>query len=692
MTDLSEATTAERWLTGGESLLGRLRGTDWGRAWAEGSFPLLSDLRVGMRVNLLLAVALVSAAVFATVSYFGEQTISQAISDQTAYHRMGDLTSDIRADMLGMQVEEEAFLRTRNKDLIARHQRTTAAVKTALAALAALPITRPVAKDVETLRKDIAGLDTQFGAIAAQETELGLGENDGLRGALHKSVAAMEDELKVWPNQDGLWNKMLGMRQAEKDFMLYGGDEPLGHFRKFSIEFDLKLGDSGVPPNTATLFRTLLGKYSHDMGQFVEVSTALDTQVQELRAHTDAVRPVIGRLFLYARDGATRASVFQQDTRSATLRQNGIAAVLALLTFFFWSLILSRSIVSPLRLIERVMERVVGGETDVKVPCTVRKDEIGDMARAVEVFKDNALAMVALQRDHQQLMESAEVERQAAMDSLADHFEATVKNAVDTVGAGSLAIARTASGVASHGRNSSQNRSLSVAEAAVKAQSSVQAALVAADELAASIHEVAGLVQESDRIAKSGEGKLEQVDRQVTTLASAAQEIGAVLELINRIAQQTNLLALNATIEAARAGEAGKGFAVVAGEVKHLANQTAQATEQIAAQISAIQQAAGDTNQTLLTIGDTIRHVSDITMTVHNAMGRQAEATDRIVGCVRTVEADSAIVAEGVVAVTRSAAVSCGSAIRVLWGANDLAQPVEMLKGEVEAFLMRVRG
>ena len=692
MSELSRAATAEDLIEAPlAGWLDRLRAADWAQAWKYGDFPLLSDLKVSVRVNLLLAVALVAAAVFATVSFLGEREISHAMAEQDAYHHMGDLTGDVRAGALALQTIEEGFLRTRDVALIGQHRQTSDAMLAALKDLSALPIAQSSGQDIDTLRQDVAALEEQFTAIADTEKHLGLSDADGLRGDLRKSVKAIEDELKVWPNQDALWNKMLGMRQAEKDFMLYGSDEYLGKHRKSAMEFDLKIDSSGLPASTAEQFRTMLGQYTQNMSDFIETSTALDAQVADLRNHLDAVKPLVDRLFSQSRDGAQSASAAQQATRASIQRNNATAAVLALLVFFALSLILSRSIVSPLRLIEHIMERIVSGETGVKVPCTVRKDEIGDMARAVEVFKDNALAMVELQRDHQQLMESAEAERQAAMAQLADHFETTVKSVVEAVSAGSMSIAQTARSVAVNTGGSSQSRSLNVAEAAAKAQDSVSAARTAAEELSHSIHEVERLVGESEAIVRSGSGDLEQADQRVLALRDAASEIGDVLGLISQIARQTNLLALNDTIEAARAGEAGKGFAVVAMEVKHLADQTAQATDQISSQIAAIQQAAGDTTQTIVNIGDTIRRVSEITLQVSDAMHRQASATDSIVASVDTVKADSEIVSEGVVEVTRHAAAYCGSAIRVLWGANDLARPAKVLKDEVDNFLARVR-
>jgi methyl-accepting chemotaxis protein len=691
MTEGTRDTTAE-------TLLGRVAAPGvgnwagvWLRVWRDGSFPVLSDIPVGRRIHLLLLVALIAAAVFGLVSLQGERKIAVALAEQESFRRQGDLVADVRAEALAMQTLEQEFLRTRQPEMAEAHRHSSAQMAAYIKELAALPTARPVAREIDVLAKELAALSERFEAVVATEEKLGLTEDGGLRGALRKSVKAMESELKVWPNLDALWNKMLGMRQAEKDFMLYGGDEYLGRHRKFSMEFDLKIDGSGLPASTAQGFRTLLASYTDDMAAFAETSTDLASEIDDLRGHMTAVKPLIGTLFSYARDGSVRASKEQADTRLTINRQTELAGSLALLAFFLMSLLLSRSIVAPLRLIEDTMRRLVGGEHAVQVPGGNRKDEIGDMARAVGVFKENALAMVALQQDHDGLMRRAEAEKQTAMANLADQFEGTVSGVVEAVSSGSFSIAETARRMVERTDHAEESRSLMVVEAAVKADDSVRAAREAADELSQSIVAVTRLIDESAEISNAGEKELELADRQVGELASAINEIGMILELINKIARQTNLLALNATIEATRAGAAGHGFAVVANEVKHLSAQTAEATGKINDKITAIRQAADGTAQMVGAIGDTIRRMAEITSSVNGAMTRQASATDRIGHCVDIVSRDSQTVAEGVVEVTQSAAIYSGSAIRVLWAANDLSQPAQVLRHGVESFLARVR-
>lgn len=689
---LSSATTANGFADNGFPDWRRLIRTNWITAWRDGNFPWLSNIPVSYRIIMLLAVALTAALVFTAVSITGERSISKAIIDDVAYRRMGELTADLRAESLTLQMIEEQFLRTRDASQVAAYHRSMANMSGYIGELATLSVAIPVADDIAGLKQELQAIDQCFQTVADTESRLGLTEESGLRGSLFASVKTMEDELKVWPNLDALWNKMLGMRQAEKDFMLYGGDEYLGKHRKFAMEFDLKIDSSGMPAATADQFRKLLTRYTGDMAAFAEASTALKQQTDDLRAHVDVLHPKLNRLFTFAREGSQKASLAQQERRSAILQQNALTGILAIAAFCLFSLILSQSITAPLRLIERTMRRLVHGESITAIPGIQRRDEIGDMARALSVFKENALAMVTLQKEHQALMLSADAEKHAAMAALADRFEGTVQAIVRTVHQGTQTIAQIARDAAARtGVRTELGDSLTVAEAAAKAHDSVTIAHTATDDLSSSIHQVVRLIDEAAGVAKNGTRDLDQADRQVVELSDATEQIGSVLSLINTIAGKTNLLALNATIEAARAGEAGRGFAVVANEVKHLSDQTAQATSRIEEQITGIRLVAADTAQTIGIIGATLRRMAEITETIRQSMQQQAGATDRIDTCMRTVSADSQTVAEGVIEVTQAAARSCSSAIRVLWAATELSVPSERLKKEIDVFLGSIR-
>jgi methyl-accepting chemotaxis protein len=350
----------------------------------------------------------------------------------------------------------------------------------------------------------------------------------------------------------------------------------------------------------------------------------------------------------------------------------------------------SRSISVPIKAMTAAMGTLAGGNTSIEIPAAANKDEIGDMAKAVKVFKDNMIEADRLRADQEQAKARAEAEKRAAMNKMADEFESSVKGIVQMVSSASTELQTTAQSMSATAEETSR-QSTAVAAASEQATTNVQTVASAAEELSSSIAEISRQVAESTRIAGQAVTDADNTNSQVQALAEAAQKIGDVVKLINDIAGQTNLLALNATIEAARAGEAGKGFAVVASEVKSLATQTAKATEDISAQIKSIQGATTDSVRAIQGIGQTIGRINEIATTIASAVEEQGAATKEIARNVQQASAGTAEVSSNISGVTKAAGETGAASTQVLGAAGELAKQSETLSAQVDGFIAKVR-
>ncbi|WP_170958864.1 methyl-accepting chemotaxis protein [Magnetospirillum sp. 15-1] len=353
------------------------------------------------------------------------------------------------------------------------------------------------------------------------------------------------------------------------------------------------------------------------------------------------------------------------------------------------SLGLARLIAGPVVGLTAVMARLAENATDVDVPSQDRRDEVGAMARTVEIFRINAIERLRMEARQRQELDKDEA-RNRAIASLTQSFDTAASEAIAAVASAAAEMTSVAQSMAANAEQTSR-QTTTVAAATEQASVNVETVAAAAEELSSSIAEIGRQMERSSRASRSAAEEASHTDELVRGLAGAASRIGDVVKLINDIAGQTNLLALNATIEAARAGDAGKGFAVVAGEVKNLANQTAKATDEIAQQVSSVQEATRLTVEAIGGISQRIGEINGIASAIACSVEQQGAATHEIARNVQQAAAGTRDVASTIGEVTRAAGNTGAAAGHVLESARGLARRSEDIKRLVDQFLGDVR-
>ncbi|MGO8911896.1 MAG: methyl-accepting chemotaxis protein [Bradyrhizobium sp.] len=381
----------------------------------------------------------------------------------------------------------------------------------------------------------------------------------------------------------------------------------------------------------------------------------------------------------------------EYEAAAARSQRNLILGTIAILVVAaLLALLLGRGMSRPLSAITAVMNRLSSGDTEVTIPGFDRKDELGTMAGAVDVFRRNMIEARSLRDAQEAAKQQAELEKKALQRQMADRFEADVKSVVGAVARATEDMQRMAAEITAS-VNGTSAQAAAAAAASEEASASINTVAAATEQLASSVAEIGRQVTHSSDVADAAVAKAGKTTEMVGSLAAASEKIGDVLRLIGAIASQTNLLALNATIEAARAGEAGRGFAVVASEVKALASQTAKATEEIAGQVTAIQSSTGDCTAAIGGISDTIREISGIATTIAAAVEEQGSATREIARSVQQVAAGTSEVAVNVAGASHAADQSRVLADTVLSASSELGQHATTLFESVDTFLAGLR-
>jgi methyl-accepting chemotaxis protein len=359
----------------------------------------------------------------------------------------------------------------------------------------------------------------------------------------------------------------------------------------------------------------------------------------------------------------------------------GVAATVVYMT--------TRSIVPPILEMVGAMGRLAGGDHSVEIPATEKKDEIGLMAKAVLIFKENMIKAKEL-ADKEAEAIKARIARAARVNELTQAFDDDISLVLRSVASASTELQATASSMTATAEETS-SQATAVAAATEEASTNVQTVASASEELASSVNEISRQVAQSAAIAQKAVTEADRTNATVQSLFNEATGIGDVVKLISEIASQTNLLALNATIEAARAGEAGRGFAVVAAEVKSLAEQTAKATDQISTQVSSIQSSSSNAVSAIKGISATINEISEIATIIASAVEEQGSATQEIARNVQQAALGTGEISSNVTGVQQAAGDTGAAAHQVLEASNELSKQSEMMRGQVESFLSNIK-
>lgn len=386
-------------------------------------------------------------------------------------------------------------------------------------------------------------------------------------------------------------------------------------------------------------------------------------------------------------------STSQKEMEATTIRNKNVlktSGIISVLVGLIIAFLIGRGITGPIKNMTSVMARLADGELTIDVPNRENKDEIGQMARAVEVFKDNALKVEAMRADKAKAEEREAQERRQAMLDMAEKFEASVMGVVKNVSSSATEMQTTAKSMSKIAQETSA-QATAVAAASTEASTNVETVAAAAEELSASTSEIGSRVTEAARVSQKAAEEGVRTNEMVQKLLGATTKIGEVVSLINEIASQTNLLALNATIEAARAGDAGKGFAVVAGEVKNLASQTAKATDEIGTQINEVQTETRNAVEAIKTITGIIDQIRGISSNIASAVEEQGAATQEIARNVQQAAQGTHEVSSNIVSVTQASTQTGAAAEQVLASAGELSKNAELLREEVEGFLSGIR-
>ena len=650
------------------------------------------SIRVTHKIMAIGLVGLGGLLAFAAIYQFGSwsQEKSRAIARNAG--TISDLNQQLAVEMLEARRAEKDFQLRRDLAYSKHHAELSSAIERDLRQLKILVRSgglTGIPGKIDIVEAGFENYVKDFTALEQAEVKLGLNESLGLSGSLRTAVHDIEGKLKE-SDSPRLMVWMLMMRRHEKDFMLRRDQKYVGELKKAAAEFSRLLATTELAPALKAEIAQKLEKYQTDFLAWADGALEAAGIGAAMSREFHGIEPIILEIQQAVEMLYKEAEASEAATRGSVRMWMLIALGLAVVIVTGASFLIGRSISTALSAMVHAMIRLAGGDVTIAIPSLGRKDEVGEMAAAVQVFQANMIETERLRAEQSAAEQRQLQQRKTDMHKLADGFEGAVGEIIEIVSSAATELEASANALKTTAARS-QELATVVAAASEEATTNVQSVASASEELTASVNEISRQVQESSQVAKDAVDQAQKTNHRVGELSKAASRIGDVVELINIIAGQTNLLALNATIEAARAGEAGRGFAVVASEVKALAEQTAKATGEIGQQIAGIQAATQESVGAIKEIGDTIGRMSEISSTIAAAVEEQGAATQEISRNIQHAAEGTSQVSSNIVNVQRGSSETGSASSQVLSAAQSLSIESNRLKLEVGKFLNSVR-
>ncbi|MBN8196201.1 MULTISPECIES: methyl-accepting chemotaxis protein [Thalassospira] len=648
----------------------------------------LSRMKLLYQISLIGAVALVIFVVVAAVQFVADQ---QRQSAQMAAQEAFDdrlIADEISRDFLHARRREKDFLLRLDEKYVTQHAEVVERVSSGLATLEADPELAESAAEIAQIKEAFANYAAEFATIVALQREIGLDEEGGLLGRLRGSVHNVEEALAKY-KADNLTVIMLMMRRHEKDFLARIDEKYVDRIDQRLAEFGPALAASDIPAAEKANITKLMNSYVADFKALAGKILQRNAELGLLSDYYAQAEPVLEALSASIAETAALEKQKAEQIAKTSLTITVAMYVIGVIALLGLSVLLSRAIVRAIGGLTNKMTRLAENDFDVDINEVNRADEIGEMGRAVLIFRENGIERVKLEA-----AQKADDERRRKRMETQEQYIQEFDQAVVAVMA-DVAVAvkqlHQVSNVLRSSADTAADQSMAVSSGAEEASSNVQLVATAATELAASINEISGQVTETSSMAQSATERARSTNDNIQGLNDSAIKIGEVIGLISDIAGQTNLLALNATIEAARAGDAGKGFAVVASEVKNLANQTAKATEDITIQINDIQQATGIAVSAIDEIVTMIAEISERAAAVAAAVEQQTVATSEISQNVEQAAAGTEEISSAMQGVSAAVGETNSAATEVHHSADNLGRQSGDLRAQIDGFLERMR-